>query len=48
MSQATEMAIKDALEKFLEKHPVREPIYIAIVDGVVTVGTSVQELKQSY
>ena len=46
MTQATELALREALEKHLEKHPLYETVYIKIVDNTVHVATSISDMEK--
>ena len=45
MSQATEMELRELLQKYLEANPLRETVYIKILDNTVEVVTDVAELE---
>lgn len=45
MTQATEQALKDLIEKYLDKNRLYETVYIKIVDNTVKIGTSVEDVE---
>ena len=45
MTQATEQALKDLIEKYLDKHRLYETVYIKIVDNTVKIGTSIDDVE---
>ena len=46
MSQATEMELRETIEKYLAAHPIQhETIYIKIVDNTVRISETIEDVE---
>ena len=45
MNQSTEMELRDLVQTYINKYPVRETIYIKIQDNTVRVGETISDVE---